>query len=642
MTNYIDKIAIANTSYDVNSFKTNGVFYGNVDSSSTATVFTATVEGLTSLTNGTIVVLHNGIETSASGFTINVNNLGAKPVYSNMATGNDITPTAPTRDTTIFNINYTMMFIYDADLVDGGAWICYRGYDSNSNTIGYQLRGNSSTRPAADKGYRYRLWLSSADNQSWVPINTSTATDATTSRALNTRAIDPFGEIIYYSANETTNATANLTATTIWQQYTLSIGYSYVKTLTAWDPVYLKCQPQSNGSAIMKDIVQILPTTNDGYIYIYLGIAYSTTAMELRFYHPVYYHDGTGIRIWTGKTIPTKVSELTNDSGFITDAGVTSFNGSTGAITYTAPVTSVNGSTGAITGLATTSQIPAASSTTPSMDGTAAIGTATTYARADHVHPTDTSRQATLVSGTNIKTINGTSILGSGDLTVGGSTVFYQEYGNGNVSTGKLTIDGTDYEIWAYSQPSKATSTPLMDGTAAIGNSDRYAAENHVHPTDTSRQATLVSGTNIKTVGNQSLLGSGNLTASDIGAAESSHAHGNITSGGDITATAAIASGDRLVINDESASKVTNSSITFGSNTNQYLANNGTWQTVPSGGGGGSTVTVTQTVTAGTQIASISVDGSSTALYTPTPAEEVSISSTQPSADSDLKIWIEI
>lgn len=55
------------------------------------------------------------------------------------------------------------------------------------------------------------------------------------------------------------------------------------------------------------------------------------------------------------------------------------------------------------------------------MDGTAAIGTATTYARADHVHPTDTSRQATLVSGTNIKTINGTSLLGSGDLAVGGS-----------------------------------------------------------------------------------------------------------------------------------------------------------------------------------------------------------------------------
>ena len=38
--------------------------------------------------------------------------------------------------------------------------------------------------------------------------------------------------------------------------------------------------------------------------------------------------------------------------------------------------------------------VPAASSTTPAMDGTAAVGTGTTYARADHVHPVDTSRYA--------------------------------------------------------------------------------------------------------------------------------------------------------------------------------------------------------------------------------------------------------
>ena len=55
-------------------------------------------------------------------------------------------------------------------------------------------------------------------------------------------------------------------------------------------------------------------------------------------------------------TIPTKTSDLTNDSGFLTSA-VTSFNGSTGAVTYTAPVTSVNGATGAVTGLQTTSNL---------------------------------------------------------------------------------------------------------------------------------------------------------------------------------------------------------------------------------------------------------------------------------------------
>ena len=55
--------------------------------------------------------------------------------------------------------------------------------------------------------------------------------------------------------------------------------------------------------------------------------------------------------------VPTKVSDLTNDSGFITSSAV-----------------------------------PSASSTTPKADGTAAVGTGTTWAGADHVHPTDTTR----------------------------------------------------------------------------------------------------------------------------------------------------------------------------------------------------------------------------------------------------------
>lgn len=59
----------------------------------------------------------------------------------------------------------------------------------------------------------------------------------------------------------------------------------------------------------------------------------------------------------------------------------------------------------------------------------------------------------------------------------------------------------------------------------------------------------------------------------------SSHTHGDITNAGDITTTATIASGDRLVINDESASKVTNSSITFGTSETTYLTNKGTWKT---------------------------------------------------------------
>lgn len=47
-------------------------------------------------------------------------------------------------------------------------------------------------------------------------------------------------------------------------------------------------------------------------------------------------------------SIPTKTSDLNNDSWFLTSA-VTSFNGNTWAVTYTAPVTSVNSNTWAVT-----------------------------------------------------------------------------------------------------------------------------------------------------------------------------------------------------------------------------------------------------------------------------------------------------
>lgn len=70
-----------------------------------------------------------------------------------------------------------------------------------------------------------------------------------------------------------------------------------------------------------------------------------------------------------------------------------------------------------------------------------------------------------------------------------------------------------------------------------------------------------------------------NIVDSTSGYVTENHSHGNITSSGDCTTNATIASGDRLMINDESASKIKNSSITFGSSTTSFLANDGTWVT---------------------------------------------------------------
>lgn len=83
--------------------------------------------------------------------------------------------------------------------------------------------------------------------------------------------------------------------------------------------------------------------------------------------------------------VPTKTSDLTNDSGFV--------NASEAAAA--APVQSVNGLSGGDVHIA----IPSASSALPQMDGVASAGTNfSQFARGDHVHPTDTSRQAALTA----------------------------------------------------------------------------------------------------------------------------------------------------------------------------------------------------------------------------------------------------
>ena len=301
----------AGASADYAAKLTASIPYGECDSTSTSTAYTATVPGITELKDGVCMLLYNGVVTSASGFTIDINGLGAKPSYSNMAMGNSVTPTSPTRDTTIFNINYAFLFIYSATLVSGGCWIGYRGYDANTNTIGYQLRTNNSTMKAADKFYRYRLLFTSADGTKWVPANTSTSTNATAVRTPNTRAIDPFGEIVWYGTTTAIEANANVTAAQLWQEYYGSytnIGYSFnntgaAQTMTANLPIYIKCTPQADGSAIIDPTTpytQSLPTTDDGKIYIYLGRAYNATNFEITMNHPVYYHDGAGIKLWTG------------------------------------------------------------------------------------------------------------------------------------------------------------------------------------------------------------------------------------------------------------------------------------------------------------------------------------------------------
>lgn len=101
-----------------------------------------------------------------------------------------------------------------------------------------------------------------------------------------------------------------------------------------------------------------------------------------------------------------------------------------------------------------------ASSTTPVMDGAAAVGTSKRLARADHVHPTDTT------------------------LAPKASPTFT---GTPAAPTAAADTNTTQIATTAFVLGQASSSNPVIDGTAAAGSSTRFARADHVHPTDTSR-----------------------------------------------------------------------------------------------------------------------------------------------------------
>lgn len=151
-----------------------------------------------------------------------------------------------------------------------------------------------------------------------------------------------------------------------------------------------------------------------------------------------------------------------------------------------------------------------------------------------------TGKQDTLISGTNIKTINNQSILGGGNIEIQASTdlsdYYTKEECNSTFATtsqvenkvdkveGKSLISDeeiarlatvTNYDDTAINEQIATLNSSKLD--AEIYNSDKanFATKTELN----SKQETLISGTNIKTINGNSILGSGDIT---------------ITGGGDI------------------------------------------------------------------------------------------------------------
>lgn len=121
--------------------------------------------------------------------------------------------------------------------------------------------------------------------------------------------------------------------------------------------------------------------------------------------------------------------------------------------------------------------------------------------------------QEQLVSGTNIKTINGQDILGSGNLDISGGTTDYNQLTN-KPQINSVELSGNK-SLEDLGVPTK-TSELTNDSGFLTSIPDEYVTETELNAGLGNKQDTLVSGTNIKTVNGESLLGSGNIDIESV------------------------------------------------------------------------------------------------------------------------------
>ena len=260
------------------------------------------------------------------------------------------------------------------------------------------------------------------------------------------------------------------------------------------------------------------------------------------------YSGGTNIDITdhiisvTGITIPTSNTAFTNDAGYVNSGEVETQITSKGYLTgytETDPVFQASAASGI-----TEQNITNWNNKLDSSD----LEPYYTSAQTDTAISNATSgKQDTLVSGTNIKTINNQSLLGSGNIQIQGGSGGSSYTAGDNIDitndvisvTGLATINGSAITeggniviqggggsgggetVIELTQAQYDTLTGYaQDTTYIITDAPSIDLDNYYTSAQTEsaitaqtslKQDTLVSGTNIKTINGQSILGNGDI-----------------------------------------------------------------------------------------------------------------------------------
>lgn len=207
--------------------------------------------------------------------------------------------------------------IYTGTPTDTKPQVLY-GYNTDiKNTSGYSI-------------YRYQLLVF---NGTGLAAFTSTNNSTATTKTQLSPKYYPGSPIAFYKSITSVSNNGTIIGTSLYKfLYGIDLRYSFnvgTSTLTANSPVYLKMSVNSDGtlspvysaSSGGHPLVQTLPNSADGYVYVYLGQTSSTSYnMDLDIVHPCYEYKNGAVREY--------IAESAGGGG----GAVSSVNGATGAV----------------------------------------------------------------------------------------------------------------------------------------------------------------------------------------------------------------------------------------------------------------------------------------------------------------------
>jgi uncharacterized protein affecting Mg2+/Co2+ transport len=239
-------------------------------STAAATVAKTTVETVT-FVDGFVYYIKFTLGNSASSPTINGVNIR-------------LGTTNASATTFTVGANAVVPMVYDAAADKLQLTGSYRTSDAVES---YTIRWINSAVIAGETVTQYKLMMMGDDGR-FYPLVTGNSTGAN-AKTVNTRGFVVNSPVLVNLSATTFNENVAITATNLYQAVSMGTNFAYnqnqISDWTAHRPLYLVGTINSSGLFVLRDsgttgtnyLTQTLPTTEDGFVYIYIGMMYTTT-----------------------------------------------------------------------------------------------------------------------------------------------------------------------------------------------------------------------------------------------------------------------------------------------------------------------------------------------------------------------------